>query len=412
MSTFSNEEKVQILSDIVEMNTVNDNEIEVCEYFQKLFAQHGIESTIDKVDDRRANLIAEIGEGSPVIGISGHMDVVSEGNRDQWTYDPFKLTEDNGYLYGRGAADMKSGLAAFAIALIEIKNSNALKKGRIKFLATTGEEMEQLGSQSLYEKGYMDDVDALVIGEPCQDMLVYAHKGSMDYRIKSTGRSAHSSMPILGVNAIKPLIEFIQDIDESYAKISKEVKGESLDFTNLLQKFSSALPSSMDQNEIEDVLKGLVISNTLIKGGVQVNSVPEEADADFNIRTIPEYDNDKVKALFDEMIEKHNNQGADLESDLYLDLEPVLTTGKNSLIDTAKVIGDRTFNKDLLAAPIGGVTDASNLLRGKDESFPFLVFGPGSEPHQVNERVEKDMYLKFIDFYIELLITYSENHSA
>lgn len=97
-----------------------------------------------------------------------------------------------------------------------------------------------------------------------------------------------------------------------------------------------------------------------------------------------------------------------MESDLYLDLEPVLTTGQNGLIESAKAIGDRMFNKDLLASPIGGVTDASNLLRGKDESFPFLVFGPGSEPHQVNERVEKDMYFKFIDFYIELLTTYVE----
>ena len=81
MCTFSEKEKVQILSDIVAMNTVNDNEIEVCNYLQKLFSEYGIESTIDKVDERRANLIAEIGEGNPVIGISGHMDVVSEGNR-------------------------------------------------------------------------------------------------------------------------------------------------------------------------------------------------------------------------------------------------------------------------------------------------------------------------------------------
>jgi len=197
MCTFSEKEKVQILSDIVAMNTVNDNEIEVCNYLQKLFSEYGIESTIDKVDERRANLIAEIGEGNPVIGISGHMDVVSEGNRSQWTYDPFTLTEDNGFLYGRGAADMKSGLAALAIALIDIKQSGSLKQGRIKFLATTGEEMEQLGSQSLYEKGYMDDVEALIIAEPCQDMMVYAHKGSMDYRITSYGKSAHSSMPIL-----------------------------------------------------------------------------------------------------------------------------------------------------------------------------------------------------------------------
>lgn len=60
-------------------------------------------------------------------------------NHDDWTYDPFELTEDNGYLYGRGAADMKSGLAALAIALIEIKESNQLNKGTIKFMATVGE---------------------------------------------------------------------------------------------------------------------------------------------------------------------------------------------------------------------------------------------------------------------------------
>ena len=83
--------------------------------------------------------------------ISGHMDVVAEGNHDDWTYDPFELTEDNG-LYGRGAADMKSGLAALAIALIEIKESNQLNKGTIKFMATVGEEMEQAGSSQLYEK--------------------------------------------------------------------------------------------------------------------------------------------------------------------------------------------------------------------------------------------------------------------
>ncbi|RIO69686.1 ArgE/DapE family deacylase, partial [Mammaliicoccus sciuri] len=341
---------------------VNDNEIEVCEYFQKLFAQHGINSTIDKIDDRRANLIAEIGEGQPVIGISGHMDVVSEGDHSQWTYEPFTLTEDDGFLYGRGAADMKSGLAALAIALIEINNTQSLKQGRIKFLATTGEEMEQLGSQSLYEKGYMDDVEALVIAEPCQDMMVYAHKGSMDYRIKSHGTSAHSSMPILGFNAIKPLIEFIQDIDAAYNKISKEVKGNALDFTHFIDRMKQSLPATYAAEEIENALQGLVITNTLIKGGVQVNSVPEDADADFNIRTIPEYNNDQVKALFDDTLEKHNANGARLESDLYLDLDPVLTTGENSLIDTAQTIAKSAFDKDFIAAPIGGVTDASNLL--------------------------------------------------
>jgi succinyl-diaminopimelate desuccinylase len=408
MSTFSNEEKVQILSDIVEMNTVNDNELEVCKYLQNLFQQHGIESTIDQVDERRANLIAEIGDHGPVIGISGHMDVVSEGDRSQWSYEPFKLTEDNGFLYGRGAADMKSGLAALAISLIDIHNSNALTNGKIRFLATTGEEMEQLGSQSLYEKGYMDDVEALVIAEPCQDMLVYAHKGSMDYRIKSNGVSAHSSMPIIGKNAITPLLKFIQDIDDAAQQISRDVKGKAFDFSNLISNFNKTLPNNVTKDDVEDVLSGLVISNTLINGGVQVNSVPESATADFNIRTIPEYDNNQVKSLFNETLSKHNENGGSLESDLYLDLDPVLTTGKNSLIDTAKSIGDRLFNRDFIASPTVAVTDASNLLKSKDESFSLLVFGPGENPHQLDECVSKEKYLQFIDFYKELLTTYTK----
>lgn len=152
MSVLSNEERVKILSDIVSIKTVNSNELEVAHYFDRLFSQYGIRSHIDTVTDGRANLIATVGSSQPVIGISGHMDVVSEGNHDDWTYDPFTLTENQGYLYGRGAADMKSGLAALAIALIEIKESGKLTQGTIKFMATVGEEMEQSGSQQLFEK--------------------------------------------------------------------------------------------------------------------------------------------------------------------------------------------------------------------------------------------------------------------
>src|SRR5699024_8350015 len=141
-------------------------------------------------------------------------------------------------------------------------------------------------------------VDALLIAEPCQDIMVYAHKGSMDYRITSYGKSAHSSMPVMGTNAIKPLISFIQDIDDAYARISKEVQGKALDFTKFIERIKPLLPATTALEDVESVLKRLVISNTLINGGVQVISIPEEADADFNIRTIPEYDKEQVKTSF------------------------------------------------------------------------------------------------------------------
>ncbi|WP_347401899.1 M20/M25/M40 family metallo-hydrolase [Desemzia sp. C1] len=119
MSVFTEQQKLTILEDLVAINSVNENEIEVAEYLKKLFAEYGIDSTIVPVTETRVNLVAEIGSGSPVFGISGHMDVVSPGDVSNWSTDPFVLTEKDGKLYGRGANDMKSGLAALAIAMIE-----------------------------------------------------------------------------------------------------------------------------------------------------------------------------------------------------------------------------------------------------------------------------------------------------
>lgn len=71
------------------------------------------------------------------------MDVVSEGNSENWKYDPFEMTEEDGKLYGRGTADMKSGLVAMVIAMIEINNANLQQKDTIRLLATDGEEMDE-----------------------------------------------------------------------------------------------------------------------------------------------------------------------------------------------------------------------------------------------------------------------------
>jgi len=412
MSELTNKEKVKILSDIVAIKTVNDNELEVAKYFQKLFKKYGIDSYIDELSKTRANLIASIGSGKPVIGISGHMDVVDEGNHDDWTYDPFTLTEYNGYLYGRGAADMKSGLAALAISLIEIKKSDSLKNGTIKFMATVGEEIEQAGSKQLYDKGYTKDLDALIIAEPSYPSLVYAHKGSMDFKITSKGKSSHSSVPFLGKSAITPLIAFIENINSEYESIRKTIKSNSLDYSNMIEELEGQLPHDISKQEARDAIEGLIITNSVINGGKQVNSVAESAFAEFNVRTIPEYNNDKVKELFDKCLNKANENGANLSKEIYLDLQPVVTTGKNKLVELGIKKAKEHFKdeKSFTASPTTAVTDASNLLRDKDENFPFLMFGPGQGPHQVDECVDKNNYLEFIDYYIDLLTSFASEY--
>jgi succinyl-diaminopimelate desuccinylase len=88
--------KIQLLADIIELQTENNNEIEVCHYLKNLFDKYDINSKILKVNEQRANIVAEIGSGSPILALSGHMDVVDAGNQDNWTYPPFQLTEKDG----------------------------------------------------------------------------------------------------------------------------------------------------------------------------------------------------------------------------------------------------------------------------------------------------------------------------
>jgi len=383
MSKFTESEKIQILEDLVTIKSVNDHEIQVCEYLNDLLSQHGIVSKIIKISDTRANLVAEIGTEGPVLGISGHMDVVSEGDINKWTYDPFKLTEVDGKLYGRGSADMKSGLAALVLSMIDIHDQNLLEYGRIRLLATAGEEIVGEGAKTFQQEGYMKDVEALVIAEPSQDRIIYAHKGSMDIRVISRGKAAHSSMPQLGFNAISPLVKFVYKADEGFSKFDKN----------------------------NNLLGNPIMNATIFNGGNQVNSIPEHAESEFNIRTIPEHDNEQFITYFNEILKQVETDNTDIEIDTYMSRPPVYTTGKNSLITLAHDLGLKYLNTDLPSEASPGVTDASDLLVDKDEDFSFIMYGPGlvSQAHQVDEYVEKNNYLTFIDLYTEFFPTYLKN---
>src|SRR5699024_11972420 len=140
----------------------------------------------------------------------------------------------------------------------------------IRFMATAGEEITSNGAALLHKKGYMDDVEALLIAEPSQDGIVYTHKGTMDIQVVSKGKSSHSSMPELGYNAINHLVDFIHYLNNEYSKV--DIKRDLLDTPTM--------------------------NSTIITGGDQVNSIPDYAESLFNMRTIQDYDNNKFENLF------------------------------------------------------------------------------------------------------------------
>ncbi|MBE5664668.1 ArgE/DapE family deacylase [Staphylococcus sp. SS60] len=403
MTTFSEKEKVQLLADIVELQTENNNEIDVCNYLKNLFDKYNIKSEILKVNEHRANIVAEIGYGSPILALSGHMDVVDAGNHDNWSYPPFQLTEKDGKLYGRGTTDMKGGLMALVVSLIELKEQNELPHGTIRLLATAGEEKEQEGAKLLADKGYLDDVDGLIIAEPTGSGIYYAHKGSMSCKVTATGKSVHSSVPFIGDNAIDTLLEFYNLFKEKYSELKKQDTKHELDVAPMFKSLIGKEISEEDAN----YASGLTAVCSIINGGKQFNSVPDEASLEFNVRPVPEYDNDFIESFFQNIINDVDSNKLSL--DIPSNHRPVTSDKNSKLITTIKDVASSYVEQDeIFVSALVGATDASSFLGDNKDNVDLAIFGPGNPlmAHQIDEYIEKDMYLKYIDIFKEASIKY------
>lgn len=373
------EERIRVLQDVIKIKSVNENEAEVADYLANLFREYGIESGKVKYSEGRESLVAiyKKGEGK-VLGISGHADVVAADDESEWKFPPFSAQIEGDKLYGRGSTDMKSGLVALAIAMIETKEEGTNINGTLKFMATVGEEVGELGATQLTRAGYADDLDGLLIGEPTGPALIYAHKGSLSYTVVSRGKAAHSSMPQEGINAIANINEFITranaQMQEATAKYKNAVLGRALH------------------------------SITVIRGGEQVNSIPAMATLQGNVRTIPEFENSKVKALLRSIVEGLNQkEGFKLEFIVDYDIDPVQSKVNSALIQAARAVSNR-------ALPVTGIsptTDAAAFTKAGKE-FDLLIYGPGVPhlPHQRDEYVSIENYLETIDWYKALFKEY------
>ncbi|HCZ4193346.1 TPA: ArgE/DapE family deacylase, partial [Staphylococcus aureus] len=390
-------------ADIVELQTENNNEIDVCNYLTDLFDKYDIKSEILKVNEHRANIVAEIGNGSPILALSGHMDVVDAGNQDNWSYPPFQLTEKDGKLYGRGTTDMKGGLMALVVSLIELKEQNELPHGTIRLLATAGEEKEQEGAKLLADKGYLDDVDSLIIAEPTGSGIYYAHKGSMSCKVTATGKAVHSSVPFIGDNAIDTLLEFYNLFKEKYSELKQQDTKHELDVAPMFKSLIGKEISEEDAN----YASGLTAVCSIINGGKQFNSVPDEASLEFNVRPVPEYDNDFIESFFQNIINDVDSNKLSL--DIPSNHRPVTSDKNSKLITTIKDVASSYVEQDeIFVSALVGATDASSFLGDNKDNVDLAIFGPGNPlmAHQIDEYIEKDMYLKYIDIFKEASIQY------
>lgn len=399
-------EKLQLLADLIKIRSVNDHELQVAQYLKGVFDRAGIESHIVPMTGDRANLVATLGHGQPVLAISGHMDVV-DVDEAHWDTDPFEMVTKGDRLYGRGVTDMKDGLAALVIAMIELKEQAVPISGTIRLLATVGEEVGELGAQALTAAGYMQDVTGILIGEPTGYRVMYANKGTMNLTVTSTGKAAHSSMPQLGNNAIFHLINALHLMQDEFDRMTTGVRNATLGET--------------------------VYNVDVIAGGNQVNAIPGSATAQINLRTIPELSNHAIVHHFEQVLDQYNQRSnGHVTVEMATDIGPLVGATDGKLTRLIQKIGNPYAAKqtitpaerdyeakilklldlpysptEILAVSSPGGTDGAQFLKDHPVGFDYAVFGPGNDSqHQDNEWTSKSQYLDFIEIYKQVLTQY------
>ena len=360
---------IQILEKLISFDTVSSNSnLEIISYCEKILKDAGAEITLIKnTEETKANLFATIGPvDQPGIILSGHTDVVPVTNQ-KWKTNPFKLTEIDNKLYGRGTADMKSFVACALYAASKASSMNL--KTPLHFSFSYDEEIGCVGVRSLIEMLKNSPINPLfcIVGEPTSMQVMSGHKGKVNASVLIKGKEAHSALTTKGLNSIYLASEFIQGIQSIQ--------------TNLIN-------NSAHDNDFEVPYTTLQVGK--IEGGVAVNIVPSSSSLLFEIRSLHSDDPNlilkDIKILSEKIVKSHIDKFPDTEIEIKVTNQyPALNTMKNS--DVISFLNGLTGNNSVEKVSFG--TEGG--LFSNELNIQTAICGPGSmnQGHQPDEYIEK-----------------------
>lgn len=343
--------------------------------FQK-FQAEGIAAELIPEEAGRADVVARLkGTGAPALLFDGHLDTVPPGDETAWTHSPYSGALDQGRIYGRGTSDMKGGIAAQVMAAVLAKRAGIQLAGDLIVAATCGEEVDNLGAHTLKNAGGLNHVGAIVVGEPSNNEIFIAEKGALWLEITTFGRTAHGSMPHLGINAIWKMHTF-------------------------MDKMKGFKPS----NDQHPLLGEATFSLNTMNGGFKTNVVPDRCTTTWDGRTIPGKSHADIVAAVQDQLTQLQNTDPEFKGEVKVikDLPSVDTPSNHSLVKLAQQLGQELWGRELTPGGVNYYTDAAVLVPGLN--LPFIIFGPG-EPglaHQPNEYVDVEKLVAATAFYLLL----------
>jgi succinyl-diaminopimelate desuccinylase len=366
---------VELLRTLVAFDTTSHrSNLDLIRWVADYLRAHGIEARLVHSDDRaKANLLATIGpQVAGGIVLSGHTDVVPVGDEAAWTHPPFSAEIANGEMYGRGAVDMKGGIACFIAAVARQVEKHGGPKGSVSLLITGDEEGPSInGTTKLLDwaVGRGETWDAAIVGEPTNpdrlgDAIKIGRRGSLSGTITVNGRQGHAAYPQLADNPVRGLMSLVD------ALLSPVFDKGTRDFQ----------PTNLEVTTID-------------VGNPATNVIPAKATATFNIRFNDAWSAETIQSEIHNRLDqaaKRKKYRAGRKDPVEYELvwrdvpSHVFLTRDEQLIEALSGSVEAVVGRKPGLSTSGGTSDA----RFIKDHCPVVEFGlVGKTMHMVDERV-------------------------
>lgn len=370
-----------ILVDLVQLPSENPGGTEqaVACYCKNFLERLGYEVQLIELMPERNNVVARLkgaGKAKPIV-FSGHMDVVpvSPETEQEWTYPPFAGEQHDGHIWGRGACDMKGGIAASLAAAELLAEQKIVPPGDIVFALTVDEENLMRGAKQLAELRVLADAGSIVVCDTTHMVAEISSKGRTWAEITIIGKSAHASLEHAGVNAIDGAISLIERLKQcSFPYIEHPEAGKFFWNVNLIQ------------------------------GGTEPAMVPDRCTITMDARLVPGQKSDQIWAQVQQLITDMHQEDAAFQAEIKVieKREPWETDKNSGHLANLQAVG-QMLDLPIKTGAEAGTTDATFL---KKSGIDVAILGPGrvTEIHCIDERIEIAELHQAVRLYLGLML--------
>lgn len=376
-----NNELQTFTQELVRIKSTSGNEEKIVRYIAEKMEALGYDEV---VIDGFGNVVGRVGSGEKVIMFDSHVDTVEVKDADKWDVPPFSGEIIDGWLWGRGSVDMKSGAAASIYAAAIAKSQGMLDGKRVYVTCTVFEEDCDGENLKHMFKELQLKPDLFVTCEPSNNIISLGHKGKAQIVIKTQGVSAHGSAPEKGVNAIYEMAEIIQRVEKAN-----------------LELMTKGIP------------KGTLVMSRISSTSASLNAVPSECEVYLDRRMIVGETRENVKNEMEKII-KGKNATWEIGT-----LHRKTWTGRDITYEPFHLAWEIDLNQKLSKAFIDSYKEvfgeepkkfdywdfSTNAVSTVSMGIPTIGFGPGEYKlaHMINERCEVSQIIDACRMYTNVI---------